>query len=398
VIERGSSVNWLENIPISPNAINQTRNTKHETPNTNHKEETMKAILSHISLVALAGLAPALALGDEPVRQFRLEIKQAQPRAQVLKVFDAEAERLSKFWIGVGCEPAGDALKAQLGLEHGLVVQSVGDDTPAAKAGIRQHDVLLQFGEQKLAGLDDLIAAVDKSEGKPAAVKLLRGGKQQEVEVTPSQRPDVRYTAPPEDHLRLWQKFIPNLKVDEFDLELQLPQGGAGPLRMLNIHPGIVLQGGAAKLPENLTVIVTKHGESPAEITVKQGEKSWSVSEDKLDELPDEVRDDVKRYLGRGGHARMLWKATPQQAPVAPKPAEAPEKPDQAKPQTAPSIRLRALQLGEEGVLRQQLEEMIKRLEELRGRVRGDDALDEIREELKSLRRDVDELRKRDEK
>jgi hypothetical protein len=54
---------------------------------------------------------------------------------------------------------------------------------------------------------------------------------------------------------------------------------------------------------------------------------------------------------------------------------------------------MRSLQINEY-VLRQELEETVKRLESLRDRLRGDDTLEQIRDELKALRRDVDELRK----
>ena len=59
----------------------------------------------------------------------------------------------------------------------------------------------------------------------------------------------------------------------------------------------------------------------------------------------------------------------------------------------APTLRMRSLQINEY-VLRQELEETVKRLESLRDRLRGDDTLEQIRDELKALRRDVDELRK----
>jgi membrane-associated protease RseP (regulator of RpoE activity) len=354
-------------------------------------------MLSLVGAAVVAGLAPIAAYGDEPARQIRIQLTQSgEPRPRVLSISDEEVlkakvkvAQLSKYWISVGCEAAGDALKAQLGIVQGLVVESVGDNAPAAKAGIRQHDVLLQFGEQKLAAVEDLIAAVDKSEGKQAVVVLLRGGKQTKVEITPVERPTVRYVAPTEDRLRLWQKLAPQMGFD-----FKLPDGAAGeagPLRMLNIHPGIVLQGGGhIKLPEGLTVIVTKQGDKPAEITVKRGDKSWNVTEDKLDDLPEDVRDDVKRYLGRKG----TWLPWQFEAPVARPQLEDPKgQAEGVDPQPTPTLRFRALGL-EERSMRQQLEALIKQLEEMRGRLPDDDGLEAMRREIKELRREVDELRK----
>jgi hypothetical protein len=49
-----------------------------------------------------------------------------------------------------------------------------------------------------------------------------------------------------------------------------------------------------------LTVKITKQGKNPAEIEVKKGDKSWTVKEDKLSELSDDVRRHVEGLLGRG--------------------------------------------------------------------------------------------------
>jgi hypothetical protein len=53
-------------------------------------------------------------------------------------------------------------------------------------------------------------------------------------------------------------------------------------------------------VPNNLTVRVTKEkGDAPAKIYVKQDDKEWEVAEDKLEELPENLRHIVERMLGR---------------------------------------------------------------------------------------------------
>ena len=49
----------------------------------------------------------------------------------------------------------------------------------------------------------------------------------------------------------------------------------------------------------DMTVTISKQGKEPAKITVKQGDKSWEVTEDDLDQLPEEVRPHVEPMLGR---------------------------------------------------------------------------------------------------
>jgi hypothetical protein len=66
-------------------------------------------------------------------------------------------------------------------------------------------------------------------------------------------------------------------------------------------HPGMVLPPGPpadVSLPDDMSVTISKHGKEPAKISVRQGDRSWEVAEDKLHELPDEVRLPVERMLG----------------------------------------------------------------------------------------------------
>ena len=50
-----------------------------------------------------------------------------------------------KFWVGLMCVDAGEAMRNQLGLDAGvgLIVENVTDDAPAKKAGIQKYDLLL---------------------------------------------------------------------------------------------------------------------------------------------------------------------------------------------------------------------------------------------------------------
>jgi len=178
-----------------------------------------------------------------------------------------------KYWIGVECHDASPELRAQLGLkdDEGLVVVHVAEDSPAAKAGLKQHDVIVAAGKDgaahPLGNVPDLIKIMDQSDGKNVVpLKIIRAGKEQVVDVTPAQRPDA--TA----HL------------------------------IMQPGPGVLYSGtfSAAPLPDNVSVTVARHGNKPAKITVTRCDDKWEVSDGELDKLPEELRPAVQGMLGPG--------------------------------------------------------------------------------------------------
>jgi len=68
--------------------------------------------------------------------------------------------------------------------EQGLVVEDVAEDSPASKAGIKEHDVLTTYDDQKLFSAEQLAKLVhsDKS-GREVAIGFLRDGKSQKMQV-----------------------------------------------------------------------------------------------------------------------------------------------------------------------------------------------------------------------
>ncbi len=111
----------------------------------------------------------------------------ATAAADVLVQLSAMSE--GRYMIGVSCVPAGEALKAQLGLEHGLVVESVVDESPAS-GSIETYDVLVRAGDGDLSDLSDLVDAVRKAgeNEEDLEIVLIRAGKKSTVTVTPGKR------------------------------------------------------------------------------------------------------------------------------------------------------------------------------------------------------------------
>jgi serine protease Do len=87
--------------------------------------------------------------------------------------------------LGVGLAPSHVAqqLRRAVGLPErdGLLVREVEEDSPAAKAGIAEGDLLVAVGGKPLTGADDLFEAL-AGEG-PLEVTLVRGTDERTVTV-----------------------------------------------------------------------------------------------------------------------------------------------------------------------------------------------------------------------
>jgi membrane-associated protease RseP (regulator of RpoE activity) len=218
------------------------------------------------------------------------------------------------------------ALNAQLKLEgKGVLVDSVEKDGPAAKAGIQAFDVLVAVDDKPLVGAKELYKSVQASEGKEIAVKLIRSGESQTVKVTPLKHPHVS------GDLRLDFNTDVSEEVDivvsklEKNIREKLKDAGLD-VRMQLIRPGHMLPAGAtfvthARIPDDLSFFIEKKGEQPAEIKIKRGEETWSVTEGKLDSLPPDIRPHVERMLGHGPMPfTMAVPARPMKVPGVPMP------------------------------------------------------------------------------
>ena len=102
---------------------------------------------------------------------------------------DAEPETVA-FTLGCRYGSIHPAVASQLGLESGLMVTQVPQDSAAAKAGVQKHDILLFADDKQVISERDLSAAVQAAGKAKAGVSLtlIRGGKEIAVAVTPEQR------------------------------------------------------------------------------------------------------------------------------------------------------------------------------------------------------------------
>jgi hypothetical protein len=202
----------------------------------------------------------------------------------------------SQYWLGIQCLAMPEMLRLHLNLpeKQGVLVGGVMKDSPAAKAGFVQYDVLLRAGDKPLRHPGDLMAAVDTAKETKLKIDLIRGGKPRTIELTPAKRPEnmVGFNAPPNQaDLDTVQQWLESIK-----------PGQEGPLALNMLRPGMILPKDVVvgkPLPGNMSVVITKEGDKPAKIVVKRDKETWETTENKLDTLPADVRPSVEQMLGR---------------------------------------------------------------------------------------------------
>lgn len=88
--------------------------------------------------------------------------------------------RIRRAFIGVGGQTVPLPVRVvrfyHLPRESGILVVAVEPDSPAGRAGIRQGDIIVQFGEQPIGDVDELQALLTEQRvGTPVEVAILRG-------------------------------------------------------------------------------------------------------------------------------------------------------------------------------------------------------------------------------
>lgn len=101
--------------------------------------------------------------------------------------------RVRRGWLGIGARTR--ALDRRLALAHGLgaaavEVQSVEAGGPAARAGLREGDLVVAFAGAPVAGIDELHRLMrDWPLGGATELSVLRRGQRLAVQITPAQAP-----------------------------------------------------------------------------------------------------------------------------------------------------------------------------------------------------------------
>jgi hypothetical protein len=350
---------------------------------------------------------PAPTSGSVPLRVTLA----AEPQEGILYLADTESDAppQSDYWIGIVLGELPEIAKQQLKLESGLVVEDVLPDSPAAKAEFKRFDVLLKAADQPLAEPADILKAVDQAKENELVIEAIRSGNRLKLRVVPAKRPKpeagesakIDVAASPELRATALKKL------EEALAELK-GVAGKESLELFFARPGVVAtKVRSVELPKNMTLSITRSGNGPAKVFIKRDDQEWNTTEDKLFDLPPDVRVHVEQMLGGLMHPMIHHRAmtTVVRAPMAgvtaraPATAASPYAPGVAPPmvvlpQPAPAgttARLHAYRVeksGEAGDVAGKLELIIKKLDNLESK-----AIEQLQDEVKQLRKELDELR-----
>lgn len=209
-------------------------------------------------------------------------------------------EPLSPYFIGVAVEPVSDQLRAHVDIPEGegLIITRVFDESPAAEAGLKLHDILLRADSKKLAEMKDLVAVVDShgdaDNSTQFTVDFLRRGQNETLWVTPAKRPE-----PPaiEEHGDLGPEELRG-RLDDFRRGFG---GFGGPMGGPNFdffQRGFELD----QVPNGVSISIERRNDAPPKVTVKRDGETWEVVGDdpkSLEALPEDLRPMVENMLNQ---------------------------------------------------------------------------------------------------
>ncbi|HXH82649.1 MAG TPA: Do family serine endopeptidase [Candidatus Tectomicrobia bacterium] len=103
--------------------------------------------------------------------------------------------KVSRGWLGVSIQPLTQELARSFGARDtkGVLVSDVLPDSPAARAGLKPGDIVLEFDGKKTEAPADLQRAVGlTSPGREAKLKIWRDQAERQVEIKIGEAPDER--------------------------------------------------------------------------------------------------------------------------------------------------------------------------------------------------------------
>jgi membrane-associated protease RseP (regulator of RpoE activity) len=99
--------------------------------------------------------------------------------------------------IGVGVTPLTKQLAEHFGVEAGVMINNVREDSPAARAGLKAGDIIVAIDGNDVKGDSDLIRGITSKAEGDVELTIVRSGSRQSIRVTPEAPQNMRVPLAP---------------------------------------------------------------------------------------------------------------------------------------------------------------------------------------------------------
>src|ERR1043166_1331074 len=125
--------------------------------------------------------------------------------------------------IGVSTQTLTKQLADYFGVSGGVLITSVSDDSPAAKAGLKAGDVITAIDGEKVSSPGDIVRALNKKETGDVPLTVVRDRNTRTVTVTPEKNPQPNLIRPGTMGSRTI--VVPSVKVRSIPpMKIEIPQ------------------------------------------------------------------------------------------------------------------------------------------------------------------------------
>lgn len=235
---------------------------------------------------ALLGLS-AIVVVLAPGVAGQVRVKQT-PRAFVEKM-------ANRGQIGVSIRDldAADAKREKLGSASGVVIDEVRSDSPAARAGLKAADIVVEFEGEKVRSARQFARLVAETpDGKSIKLGVMRDGQRLNVDVTPEEEPSRAEWMWPEtlarfDDLRVELPRIPAIDVPGFEVHTLMRSSRLG-VRVETLTPQLADYFGAKG---GVLVTTVDQDSAAAKAGLKAGDVITGVNGRSVDDSADLQRE-----------------------------------------------------------------------------------------------------------
>lgn len=191
---------------------------------------------------------------------------------------EVDSSLISNYWIGVQCYNAGatafspkEAPDLELTVEGGMEILAVTEGGAAEESGLEEGDVLLKFGGNDVASLNDLYAAIGETKDNEALMLVVRDGALLSMKITPQERPQEPNESDDSDQ---FQALDPSIhKIQLWNVEDAMKQEMMG-----------------KQLPEGYRLQVELVRGRDIMLKVTKGDETWNADRDSIKDLPEPIQ------------------------------------------------------------------------------------------------------------